>query len=73
MTCLDCKARLQMARDALFKARVSESLGHAAKGVAEMVGIKPKTGLAEMEEKAKEQPLPLGKTKAKTKNPGNAG
>lgn len=46
--CKDCEARRQMMRDALVNAKIQEALGHAVKGVAEVVGLKPKTGAAEL-------------------------
>ena len=46
--CKDCAARAKMARDALFQANIGEALGHVAKGAAELVGIKEKTGEAEL-------------------------
>lgn len=48
--CPDCKARQQLARDALYRAKVGEALGHVVKGAAEMVGLKDKTGSAELAE-----------------------
>lgn len=45
--CKDCAARARMARDALFSAKIGEALGHVAKGAAEIVGVKEKTGVAE--------------------------
>ena len=49
--CKDCAARAKMARDALFQAKIGEALGHVAKGAAELVGIKEKTGEAELQAK----------------------
>jgi len=49
--CKDCAARAKMARDALFNAKIGEALGHVAKGAAEIVGIKEKTGEAELQAK----------------------
>ena len=49
--CKDCAARARMARDALFSARVGEAVGHLAKGAVELVGIKEKTGEAELQAK----------------------
>jgi len=64
--CIDCKARLKMARDALLNAKFAESIVHMAKGAAEIVGIKEKTGAAELEAKSP-------KRKSVKKNPGAAG
>lgn len=58
MACPDCEARRRLARDALFKAKVGESLGHVATGAAEAVGLKEKTGSAELVEKV-EKPDPV--------------
>lgn len=52
--CKDCAARAKMARDALFQAKIGEALGHVAKGAAELVGIKEKTGEAELKAKSRE-------------------
>lgn len=51
--CKDCAARARMARDALFSAKVGEAVGHLAKGAAELVGIKEKTGEAELKAKSR--------------------
>ena len=61
--CPECIARRKLARDALVNANMAEALGHVVKGVAEAVGLKPKTALEE--EKAVKQ---NGK-----KNTGSAG
>lgn len=45
--CKDCVARARMAREALFSAKIGEALGHAAKGAAEIIGVKEKTGVSE--------------------------
>lgn len=50
--CPDCAARRRMARDALFNAKVAEALGHVVTGAAEAVGLKDKTGAAELSDKA---------------------
>lgn len=42
--CTDCEARRKLARDAFLAARLGEAVGLVAKGAAEMVGLKPKTG-----------------------------
>ena len=54
--CKDCAARAKMARDALFNAKIGESLGHVAKGAAELIGIKEKTGEAELQAKREVKP-----------------
>lgn len=46
--CPDCEARQRLARDALYRAKVGEALGHVVKGAAELVGLKEKTGSAEL-------------------------
>lgn len=45
--CPDCIARSQLLRAALLDARIKDALIHAAKGAAEMAGLKDKTGVAE--------------------------
>lgn len=52
MACPECAARRRLARDALFNAKVGEALGHVVTGAAEAVGLKAKTGQAELVEKA---------------------
>lgn len=42
--CTDCEARRKLARDAWVKGKIGEAAGHIAKGAAEMVGMKTKTG-----------------------------
>lgn len=64
--CIDCKARLKMARDALISGKIGVSIAHVAKGAAEIVGIKEKTGAAELVWK---QP----KRKAEKQDPGKSG
>lgn len=49
--CKDCKARVKMAREALLGAKPKEALSHIAKGAAEIVGVKQKTGQAELDQK----------------------
>lgn len=49
--CADCEARRQMARDALLNASLGEAITHIAKGTAEMIGIKAKTGAEEQSAK----------------------
>lgn len=46
--CPDCEARRRMARDAWLNHKMGEAASHVIKGVAEAVGIKPKTGAAEL-------------------------
>lgn len=45
--CPDCEARRRLVRDALFNAKLGEAATHLAKGAAEAVGLKVKTGAAE--------------------------
>lgn len=61
MACPDCDARRRMARDALFNAKVGETLGHVVTGAAEAVGLKEKTGAADEAAKA-EKPEPKRKS-----------
>jgi len=49
--CTDCEARRKLARDAWVKGKIGEAAGHMAKGTAEMVGLKPKTGGQELARK----------------------
>lgn len=48
MACKECEARRKLARDALFNAELLKSAGHVAKGAVEALGIKKKTGVAEL-------------------------
>lgn len=63
--CKDCAARTALLREALFQAKISESIRQAGKGIAEIVGLKEKTGQRELLEK---QASESGKP-----NPGDAG
>lgn len=45
--CPECKARRELARNALMQSKFKEAIGHVAKGAAEIVEVKPKTGLTE--------------------------
>lgn len=47
--CTDCKARRKLVRDAFMKAKFAEAAGHMAKGAAEFVGLKEKTGSNELQ------------------------
>lgn len=49
--CTDCEARRKLARDAWVKGKIGDSLGHAIKGAAEMMGLKSKTGGQELARK----------------------
>lgn len=51
MSCKDCEARRAMLRDAVLQSKIKEALGHAVKGVAEIVGLKPKTGEVERDKR----------------------
>ncbi|WP_442596301.1 hypothetical protein ACSBPU_05575 [Parapusillimonas sp. JC17] len=64
--CPDCEARRRLARDAFLNAKIKEAVGHVAKGTAEAVGLKKKTGVVE----AREKPRPK---RAETKDSGAAG
>lgn len=44
MSCQACAERRKKARDALMSAKIAEAAGHIAKGTAEMLGIKAKSG-----------------------------
>ena len=63
--CKDCAARLKMARDALFSANIGEAASHIAKGAAEVLGVKEKTGVVELQAKPrKKTPAAPVETKA---------
>lgn len=49
--CTDCEARRKLARDTWVKGKIGEAVGHMAKGAAELVGLKPKTGGQELARK----------------------
>ena len=46
--CPNCKARRDMARNAFLNAKMGEAVAHVAKGAAEAVGLKKKTGSEEL-------------------------
>lgn len=55
--CPDCEARRKLAREAFLNAKIGEAVAHAAKGAAEVVGLKKKTGAAELKKsRAKKTP-----------------
>lgn len=47
MSCKNCEERRKLARDALLRSAVGETIMHVAKGAAEMAGVKKKTATAE--------------------------
>lgn len=49
--CKDCAARRQQIRDAFIKRRFKELSAQAAKGAAEMIGLKEKTGAEDLEKR----------------------
>lgn len=59
--CKECAARARMAREALFSAKIGEALGHVAKGAAEIIGVKEKTGEAELKRREPEAKPRAGK------------
>lgn len=42
--CKECAERREALIDAVLEGRIAAAAGHAIKGAAEIVGIKPKTG-----------------------------
>lgn len=42
MTCKACEERRQKVLDAILEGKIAAAAGHALKGAAEMVGLKPK-------------------------------
>lgn len=65
--CPDCEARRKLAREALINSKISEALGHAVKGVQEIVGIRPKTGQQEVAAKHGDK-LAIGQQEAAAKH-----
>lgn len=61
--CKECAARRELARKALQESKMGTAARHLVVGVAEAVGLKEKTGEAEL--KAKQKP--------KSTKPGSAG
>lgn len=53
--CKDCAARSALLREAAFEGRLAAAMGHAIKGAAEMVGLKDKTGAAELDAAKREE------------------
>lgn len=68
MNCEDCIDRSKMARDALLSAKMGEAVTHIAKGAAEAVGLKKKTGSKELAAKPKTKPR---KTKPRSTKPNS--
>lgn len=54
--CADCEARRKMARDALLTAKLGEAVKQVAIGAVEFIGIKEKTGAAELAAKSSAKP-----------------
>lgn len=52
--CDDCKARQQLAREALFNAKLLEAVKQVGTGIAEMAGLKEKTGQEDLKKKKSE-------------------
>lgn len=46
--CRECAARRKLLMEATFEGRLSAAMGHAVAGAAEIVGLKQKTGEAEL-------------------------
>lgn len=46
--CKECAARSKLLREAAFEGRLAAAMGHAVKGAAEIIGLKEKTGVAEL-------------------------
>lgn len=47
MSCENCEERRQKMIDAVLEGKLAAAAGHAVKGAAEMIGIKPKTAVSE--------------------------
>lgn len=47
MSCKNCEERRKLARDALLRSAVGETIIHIAKGAAEITGVKKKTAIVE--------------------------
>lgn len=64
MTCPDCQARQRLVRDAWINALTNpaKAVKQTAIGVAELSGLKSKTGAAEL---AQSQPVPTAKRSKK--------
>lgn len=54
--CPECKARRDAARKALMDREIKEATKHVALGVAEMVGLKPKSAIAEPQVEIEQNP-----------------
>ncbi len=52
MACKECSERRKLAREALLRSAVGESITHLAKGAAEMAGLKKKTATADRKKAA---------------------
>lgn len=64
--CIDCEARRNLIRAAWLRANLGEVVVQAAKGAAEAIGLKEKTGELELKWKAP-------KRKTAKQDPGAAG
>lgn len=70
MSCKDCKERRKLARDALLRSAVGETIMHVAKGAAEMAGVKKKTAIAERKKAVAKRKSGTSGKKAVTANTG---
>jgi|GEM_PF-3659131 len=61
MSCKNCEERRKLAREALLRSAVGETIIHIAKGAAEMAGLKKKTAIAEKKAVAKRKSGATGK------------
>lgn len=67
--CPDCEARRKLARDALLRAAVGEAVTHVVKGATEAIGLRKKTGEAELREKSAQDSQAIEKPGAAGKRP----
>lgn len=54
----DCKARSQLMREAFLNRKIAEAVKELGKGAAEVVGVKKKTGAADLKKKQQAKPKP---------------
>lgn len=64
MDCPDCAARRQALREALINSSITQAVTELAKGAAEVVGLKPKTGASDLRQKSKTTGSKSGETLA---------
>lgn len=60
MTCKECEERRRKMKDAIFRAKLGEAMGHAVIGLAEITGMRTKDATNATNELERSEPEPMG-------------